>query len=409
MTDSPNIRPIPLIVALVGLLVLAGCGAEAPTYEPGTIIVTSAPPGAAISLDGDDTGQVTPYTFADQEPGSYLLSVYLADFVPDEEVKVIDLAPADTDSIHFKLSQTGFRITSPEGARILVDGSDTGKVVPAAVSGLDPGTVNISLEMEGFYIFPDQVPVVIDDGLITEIPDGTFTSRARKTVILEGFANTSCPPCPELTDNLVALTTKPEFSPDRVQFIEFAVSWPQLADPFFLANPEGNSERYTLYQVLEAPDLYLDGVQLENALDGPAMESAVRASLKDDPGFLVDVEADFSLSPVPAVVTLTALRDVDLTGYGIYVAIYEKEVVIDPPPGNNGQTHFHHVFRERDTTLPPLGNLTVGNPQQLNASLGSNEAGPDSYVVVAFVQHQTSLAVLQCGSTDLQVKERNNR
>jgi hypothetical protein len=139
------------------------------------------------------------------------------------------------------------------------------------------------------------------------------------------------------------------------------------------------------------------------------MESAVTAALEEDPGFVVDVEAVFSVSPVPATITLTAQRNVDLTGYAVYVAIYEKEVVIDPAPGINGQTEFHHVFRERHDYIPVSGLLPVGEPLELFANLGSHDAGPDSYVVVAYVQHQSSLAILQCGSTTLQAKERNLR
>lgn len=340
MTESPFFRLTSLMAGCALLLLLAGCGAEAPSYDPGTVHVSSTPEGAAIILDGEDTKQVTPHSFVDMIPGSYEFQVTLPGMVSIPEASLVDIAPAGVDTIDFTLLEA---------------------------------------------------------------------ARAKKTVILEGFANVSCGPCPELTDNLLAMTAKPEFSPDKVQFIEFAVSWPQLADPFFLANPTGNSERYELYTVGEAPDLYVDGVRMENALDAPAMESAVRAALEIDPGFVIDVTADFTLAPVPATVTLTALRDLDLSGYGIYVAIYEKEVVIEPAPGVNGQTEFHHVYRENDTTLPLLGQLTVGNPQQFNATLGSNAAGPDSYVVVAFVQHQSTRAILQCGSTEMTTKERNLR
>ena len=409
MTDSPTIRRISLLAGFAVLILLAACGAEAPTYEPGAVTVTSDPAGAAILRDGNDTGQVTPHTFSGLEPGSYVYSVVLSDYVADPEAAVVDLAPADSDSAHFNLSRTGFSITSPAGASILVDGSDTGKVVPASVAGLEEGNVVVSLQLDGYLISPAESLVPVIQGEITAIPDGTFTARARKTVILEGFANTSCGPCPQLTDNLLALTAKPEFSADRVQFIEFAVSWPQLSDPFFLENAEGNAERYNLYHVGEAPDLYIDGIRQDNALDAAAMESAVLDALAEDPGFLVDVVADFTVSPVEATVSLTAQRDVDLTGYAIYVAIYEKEILFEAAPGTNGQTEFHHVFRERNTSAPPLGVLTVDQPRHYLLPVGDNEAGDDAYVVIAFVQNQTDLSILQCGSTALTAEERKIR
>ena len=355
-------RALVLGLSLVGLLLLASCGAEEPTFEPGNIVVTSDPEGAAIFLDGQDSGFITPHALTGLDPAIYLVSVELADFVPDPDVVSVDLKPLDTLPVDFALSQTGFRINSPAGARILVDLVDTGRIVPASVAGLEPGTVMVSLEMDGFLVVPSQYEVTIVDKQITEIPDDVFVTRAQKTVILEGFANVSCIPCPELTDHLVAMAAKPEFSSDRVLYLEFSVSWPELGDPFFLANPQENSDRFNTYPVIGAPDLYVDGAKQADALNADDMELAVLAALESDPGFLVDVTADFTNANVPVTVTLTALRDTDLTGHVLFVAIYEKVIVIDPAPGLNGQTEFHHVFRDRVDTLPTLGALTVGDP-----------------------------------------------
>jgi len=404
-------RALVLGLSLVGLLLLASCGAEEPTFEPGNIVVTSDPEGAAIFLDGQDSGFITPHTLTGLDPAIYLVSVELADFVPDPDVVSVDLKPLDTLPVDFALSQTGFRINSPAGARILVDLVDTGRIVPASVAGLEPGTVMVSLEMDGFLVVPSQYEVTIVDKQITEIPDDVFVTRAQKTVILEGFANVSCIPCPELTDNLVAMAAKPEFSSDRVLYLEFSVSWPELGDPFFLANPQENSDRFNTYPVIGAPDLYVDGAKQADALNADDMELAVLAALESDPGFLVDVTADFTNANVPVTVTLTALRDADLTGHVLFVAIYEKVIVIDPAPGLNGQTEFHHVFRDRVDTLPTLGALTVGDPQQFNLNLSRGGAAPDNYVAVAFVQNDISLAVLQAGSTTAPapIPERNPR
>jgi hypothetical protein len=145
------------------------------------------------------------------------------------------------------------------------------------------------------------------------------------------------------------------------------------------------------------------------------MENSVLEALESDPGFLIDVTADMSSSSVPVTVTLTALKDLDLTGHVLFVAIYEKEVVIDPAPGLNGQTVFHHIFREvfRDTDdrLPALGALTVGVFQQFDLLLSRGDAAPDHYVALAFVQHEVGHAILQAGSTSGPVpsSERNHR
>lgn len=392
-------RVLPVCLTLVGLFFLVSCGAEAPTFEPGNIVVTSDPPGAAIFLDGQDSGFITPHTITGLDPAIYLVTVVLGDFVSDPDTATVDLKPLDTLQVDFALSQTGFRIESPAGARILVDDSDTGKIVPAAVAGLEPGTVMVSLELDGYLVLPEQYEVTIVDTEITDIPDDTFSARSKKTVILEGFSNVSCPPCPQMTDNLVAMADKPEFTSDRMLFIEFAVSWPELADPFFLANPTENAARYNQYNVLGAPDLYIDGARQANALDAADMENSVLMALESDPGFLVEVSADFSSSSVPVTVTLEPYRDVDLSGHVLFVAIYEKIVVIEPAPGINGQTVFHHVFRDRVDTLPELGALTAGETEHFDLTLSRGSAAPEDYVAIAFVQHDINYTILQAGST----------
>ena len=412
---SRVIRPaVMLAMILTGMLFLVSCGAEAPTIEPGNIVITSEPAGAAIFLDDEDTGFITPHTFAGLEPAIYLVWVELDEFVSNKDTVSIFLGPLDTHTEHFTLSQTGFSINSPAGARILVDQQDTGKIVPASVAGLEPGTVFVSLELDGFLVTPAQYEVTIEENKITNIPDDVFSAQiatVKKTVFLEGFANVSCIPCPELTDNLVAMAAKPEFSSDRVLYMEFSVSWPELGDPFFLANPQENSDRYGKYQVLGAPDLYVDGVKQADALNAADMENAVLTALESDPGFLVEVTADFTNAIVPVTVTLDAIRNTDLTGHVLFVAIYEKVIVIDPAPGLNGQTEFHHVFRDRVDTLPALGALTAGDPQQFDLTLQRGGAAPDSYVAIAFVQHDVSRAILQAGSTTAPAPppERNSR
>ncbi len=399
MTNISLGRVLPVCLTLVGLFFLVSCGAQAPTFEPGNIIVTSEPAGAAIFLDGDDTGFITPHTLTGLDPAIYQVTVELGDFVSFPDTASVVLKPLDTLQVDFSLSQTGFRIQSPVGARILVDGNNTGKIVPAAVAGLEPGTVMVSLDLDGYLVLPEQFEVTILDKEITDIPDDTFSTRSKKTVILEGFSNVSCPPCPQMTDNLVAMAEKPEFTSDRMLFIEFAVSWPELADPFFLANPAENSARYSLYNVLGAPDLYIDGARQANALDAADMENSVLMALESDPGFLVEVIADFSSSTVPVTVTLEPFRDVDLTGHVLFVAIYEKEIVIEPAPGVNGQTVFHHVFRDRVDTLPILGALTAGDHQHFDLTLNRGSAAPEDYVAIAFVQHDINYTILQAGST----------
>ena len=400
----PDVRTIPapgrLPLAVALLLLAAGCGREAPEVAPAALTVTSTPPGATILLDGADTGLVTPHTFDALAADLYTVSVRLDGWVPDPVGETVDLQPLDRRTVAFTFSQTGLAVSStPPGARILIDGEETGLVTPATVGGLDAGPAEVALALTNHVVFPAATVIQVTAGEVTALPPDAFVLRPRRTVVLEGFANVDCGPCPQLTDNLLALTAEAGHGPDYAIFLEFAVSWPNLQDPFYQANPAENSDRYTFYRVLGAPTLVADGTVLDDALDPGLLRATVVDHLDADPGVLVDVTADPSQATVPVTVTLTPLRAVDLTGHVLYVALYEDEVTITPAPGSNRQTEFHHVFRDRVDDPPALGPLAGGVPERHELNLQRGDRDPAGVVVVAFIQDPATGTVLQAGST----------
>lgn len=387
-------------VAVLAACGTVGCGREAPSFAPAALTVTSAPPGAAILLDGRNTGLVTPHTFLELDAAVYDVRVELAGWAAAPASRTVELQPLDRRTADFTLSQTGLRVTStPPGARILVDGADSGLVTPAVVPGLAAGPVQIALVLDGYLAFPTSYAATVTTGQITELPEGTFVLRPRRTVLLEGFANVDCGPCPQMTDNLLALVAQPGYGPDRVLFLEFSVSWPSFLDPFYLANPAENADRYTSYRVLAAPTLFADGVKLADAVDPALLRAAVDTGLQADPGVLVDVAADPAPAQVPVTVTLWPGRDLDLTGHLLYVALYEDAVSVQPAPGSNGQTEFHHVFRDRVDSPPVLGALVAGVPVTYALTLARGDRDPARVVAVAFIQDPATRAVLQAGSS----------
>jgi len=364
--------------------------------------VTSTPAGAGILVNGQDTGEITPFSLEGLDADLYDISVVLPDFIPSPTSIPVDLAPRDDVTLDFSLSQTGLSITStPVGAAIIIDGTDTGQVTPATIGGLSPGQVEIALSLDTFLVSPAVFTADVTDGTVSTVPAETFTLRPQRTVILEGFANINCGPCPQLTDNLVAMSHKPQFGPDRVLYLEFSVSWPNPSDPLYLHNPGENTDRFTDYFVLGAPALYTNGVQLDDALDAPAMEASLLADLQIDPGFLIDVTADFTNPSIPVTVNLAPAANVDLTGASLFVALYERVIDFEErglTPGTNGQTVFHHVFRDRVDTPVALGLLTAGTPVVHNVTLTRGDWPLDNLVVVAFAQRDSDHAIIQAGS-----------
>lgn len=391
-------------VLILGLVLgLTSCGRQEPSFAPGNLTVDSTPPGAAILFDGQDTGQVTPFTFVGLEANLYNISVVLPEFVSTPASIPVDLGPLDDITLDFALSQTGLEITSvPAGAQILLDGIDTGRVTPATIAGLDAGLVDISLHLGTYVISPARLPVTVVADSVLSVPVDAFRLRPQRTIMLEGFANIDCGPCPQLSDNLVAMSQNPAFGPDRVLYMEFSLDFPNAFDPLYLDNTAENFDRFrTDYFILGAPALFVDGVKLGDALDTAAMETRILTDLQIDPGFRIDVSADFSNAVVPVTVTLDPTDDVDLGGHTLYVALYEKTVDFADrglEAGSNGQTIFHHVFRDRVDSPPALGPLSGGIPAVYNVTLSRRDWDPTNLVVVAFAQRDADFAIIQAGS-----------
>jgi len=340
--------------------------------------------------------------------------VRLPEFIATPDSESILLRPLDFTILSFTLSKTALEITSePAGAVIFFDGQDTGRVTPAVIADLTAGSIEVSLALDGFTVLPASFTAVVIQDAITTLPNDTFTltpvATVQRTVILEGFSNVNCGPCPELTDNLVAMENQPGFGPDKVLYLEFSVSWPNFTDPLYLYNAPENTDRYEDYVVLGAPALFTNGAKLDDALDEQAMEASIIAAWEVDPGFLIQVDADYTNPTIPVTVTLEPFADLDLTGHSLFIALYEKSVTFAPAPGTNGQTDFHHVFRDRVDVPPSLGQLTNGTNVVIEASLSRGSLLPENLVVVAFVQRNSDFAILQAGSYGAMAKARGNQ
>lgn len=135
----------------------------------GNISVISTPPGAAISLDGADTGMITPATLENVNPGTHMVNVTLSGYQPASQNAAVT---ADTTaSVVFTLiqiPQTGLISVSstPAGAAIDLDGADTGKTTPFTLDGLIPGSHSVGVRLAGYT--PDSATVTVSAGTMVK-------------------------------------------------------------------------------------------------------------------------------------------------------------------------------------------------------------------------------------------------
>jgi len=409
-------------VLACGLLALifgiASCGYEAPKFAPGSITVTADTVSAQgdtlevnvpITIDGTATGEETPHTFADLESGQdYVVRAGQDGFVSTPDSHTVFLTPLENAVASFVLSATALTVTSnPEGARIYLGGVDSGQVTPATIGGINAGPLAVALELDGYYIAPASYTVDIVGGEINVLPPDTFAMRSKKTVMMEGFSNVDCGGCPEMGHNVNDFMEHGDYGTDRALYMKFSMQWPAVGDPHYQHNTPENDERMFYYQSIVfagIPAITLDGAEINGS--GPngtptddEINVLVGAAVDAEPGFLIDVTADFSVSPATATVTLTPVVDIDLTGLTLYVAAVQSFIEYEEAPGSEGETEFHWLFLDKATTTPTLGALTAGTPQSFNLSLPNSDGHISPDEVIAFVQDDADKRILQAGSS----------
>ncbi len=117
----------------------------------GEMVVSSVPSGAVVEFEGRSipSGK-TPLTLPSLRPGTYKVTVSKAGYAP--EVRRIEVTAGNRTSVDVRLtaSQAFLTVNSdPQGASILINGKDTGKISPAEFS-LDPAAQNIVVHKDGY-------------------------------------------------------------------------------------------------------------------------------------------------------------------------------------------------------------------------------------------------------------------
>lgn len=148
-------------IALVGLVAL-GWLVMGGGYR---LDIRTVPAGAAISVDGAVTGRRTPAVVSlSSRPERIGLTL--------DGYEPIDAAVADTADARMSLTYRLRRLlqvhSQPAGARIVIDGRDTGLVTPAAVPLDEPHPSAVELQLAGHQPGREPLtPAMIESGTLT--------------------------------------------------------------------------------------------------------------------------------------------------------------------------------------------------------------------------------------------------
>ncbi len=173
-----------------------------------------------------------------------------------------------------------------------------------------------------------------------------FLAGVQKKILFEAHTSTTCGPCASQNPYLDAFIQN-HF--DSIVPIKYHVWWPSLGDPMYAVNIPQQRVR-TLYNSVSAvPTLQIDGVHqqisaysTESNLLNPFNTRRSKAS----PIGLSVTDTRLPGDTIKATITINVVSALPSNiDYRLRICAIERTITYSTPPGSNGETVFHDVFR----------------------------------------------------------------
>lgn len=167
----------------------------------------------------------------------------------------------------------------------------------------------------------------------------------QRTVMIEHFSSSTCPPCVSVNTQMGNLTNNNE---GKFTYTKYQMNWPGNGDPYYT---EEGGVRRDFYGVNAVPNVVLEGANLgataatQNQLD----------THYNTPAF-ADVRGSFNVDGNNITVKVDFMSYFDMTVEKAFVTVNEKTTTGNV--GTNGETSFHHVFM-KFLTSPSGDNLNI--------------------------------------------------
>jgi len=405
------LRRISVIVGLVfALSLLSSCGSEAP--HPGNIHVSSEPDGAAIFLDGQDTGHLTPAILEDLEGGDYTVKVAKEGFAYNPDTKEAEVPYGGDVSLDFETGTGAIQVTSTyDGAAIYLDGEDSGLTTPATLSNLDPGTFSVTVSLDHHRSEPTERTVEVVKNQVTP---AEFELALTSVVLFEGFSNVECAGCVDMAASIEYLYHDGGYDHDSFIYVKFSGPFPDGFDPFYRSNLDMNNSRAQYYfgtEYVSLPKIVTQGVLpggSGNLIDTDTMIELIDTGNVVPVDFYLtaqaDNESDLAIRDVECDIELVVPHNAaDLTGYELQAVLLYTFVTTEEDY-NYGGDEYHWIARSIAVASSDLGAFDAGSTTSFNVTLTDPDPEPrgltpEDRCVVVFVQKSSDKSIIQAGST----------
>lgn len=167
-------------------------------------------------------------------------------------------------------------------------------------------------------------------------------AQSQRLVLLEHFTQASCGPCATYNPSIHSLLVA---NPDKITSINYHTSWPGY-DPMYNHNTVDNAARTSFYNVSSVPNSVLDGNFYNGHPGGWNIATVNERYAVPSPCNLFTYQR---LSPTQDTlfVTMVVEASAAMTGQiAATVAVIEKHIHFNSPPGSNGEKDFYNVMKK---------------------------------------------------------------
>ncbi|MFA5012110.1 MAG: T9SS type A sorting domain-containing protein [Ignavibacteria bacterium] len=221
----------------------------------------------------------------------------------------------------------------------------------------------------------------------------TVYAQPTRRVLFEEGTNASCGPC--AASNPILISWLQNHQAQAIS-IMYHASWPGV-DPMYQANPTQSTERIQYNNITAVPTCNVDGIIYDIwPFTSAAFDNALNTRLAVTPPLSIDVvDERIQGDSIKSTITLVVSTNLPAGTYKLRVMAVEKLITYTTPPGSNGETVFHTVFRRAYPNTTGVDIPTTIGTYNYTYTYKRETAWQDtSIVTVAFVQNDVNKEVL---------------
>jgi PKD repeat protein len=187
---------------------------------------------------------------------------------------------------------------------------------------------------------------VIYLSIISLFLTGNVFPQSQRTLLVEQFSQASCGPC---------AIFNPIFSPfldsnrNKVIAIKYQTNWPGN-DPMNAQNPSDVSNQVNYYDIIYVPSVVLSGTlkPISTLATSPIAQQEIDSAYAEPSPFNVDLKHWLNTANDSIFIncTITCTQATSISAPSLKLALIEKSINFNTPPGTNGETIFPHVVRK---------------------------------------------------------------